>query len=186
MLERRNRILDAAIAVTGDGGARALTHRAVDARAGLPMGSTSNLFRSRSDLLVGMVERFVEREQIAWREVLDPVRPLSPETLARALADLMVRQATTDRAVTLTRHAILIEAATTSAVRAALRRGGSDVMNRAVALLRDAGSPAPEADAATLAHWITGTILHELADPAPTFHPHAPLAALVRRLIPEE
>ena len=38
-------------------GARGLTHRAVDEAAGLPQGSTSNVYRSRAALLDGALER---------------------------------------------------------------------------------------------------------------------------------
>ena len=185
MIDRRTTILDAAVSVVGAGGARALTHRAVDAAAGLPAGSASNLFRTREALLVGLVERCVERERAAWVEAVDAAGPASPRALAAALADLAVRQVTTDRDVTLTRCAILVEAATTPAVRDALTAGGQDVMARAVALVASAGSPTPEADAAALAHWVFGAGHHELANPSGSFAPQAPLTALVQRLIKE-
>lgn len=186
MRDRRTTVLDAAVTVVGAGGVRSLTHRAVDAAAGLPVGSASNLFRTRDALLVGLVGRCVERERVAWVEAMDAAGPASPRALAAALADLAVRQVTTDRDVTLTRCAILVEAATTPAVRDALAAGGSDVMARAVALVAAAGSRTPEADAAVLAHWVFGAVLHELANPSGSFAPHAPLTALVQRLIPQE
>ncbi|TAK95771.1 MAG: TetR family transcriptional regulator [Aquabacterium sp.] len=49
--DRKTRIADAAIALLGHAGAKGLTHRAVDAEAGLPVGSTSFYFRTRHDLL---------------------------------------------------------------------------------------------------------------------------------------
>ena len=42
MADRRTAILDAALELVGTLGMRGLTHRAVDAAAGLPPGSTSN------------------------------------------------------------------------------------------------------------------------------------------------
>lgn len=48
---RRIEIADAALAVLAAEGSRGLTHRAVDEAAGLPSGSTSNHFRTRSALL---------------------------------------------------------------------------------------------------------------------------------------
>ncbi|MFC7482775.1 TetR/AcrR family transcriptional regulator [Luedemannella flava] len=59
MVNRRDDLLDAAITVLGEGGMRALTHRAVDAAAGLPAGSTSNYFRTRDALLGAVIDRFV-------------------------------------------------------------------------------------------------------------------------------
>lgn len=60
-VERRARLADAAIGVLAEEGARGLTHRAVDRRAAEPAGTTSNYFRSRGDLLAGVVARIGER-----------------------------------------------------------------------------------------------------------------------------
>lgn len=49
--DRKTLIADAAIALLGSAGAKGLTHRAVDAEAGLPLGSTSFYCRTRHDLL---------------------------------------------------------------------------------------------------------------------------------------
>ncbi|MFN3888667.1 MAG: TetR/AcrR family transcriptional regulator [Aquabacterium sp.] len=57
--DRKTRIADAAIAILGTQGARALTHRAVDAQAGLPAGSTSFYCRTRLDLLKLTLTRHV-------------------------------------------------------------------------------------------------------------------------------
>lgn len=48
---RMRQILDAAVRVTAQHGLRGLTHRAVDAEAGLPQGSTSAYLRTRLALL---------------------------------------------------------------------------------------------------------------------------------------
>ncbi|MHA3704692.1 TetR/AcrR family transcriptional regulator [Jatrophihabitans sp. YIM 134969] len=58
---RRTALTDAGIAVLARDGARGLTHRAVDAEAGVPVGTTGNYFRSRADLLEALVARIFER-----------------------------------------------------------------------------------------------------------------------------
>lgn len=55
-------ITDAALALLTERGMRGLTHRAVDERAGLPQGSTSNYARTRQSLLEATVRRLAERE----------------------------------------------------------------------------------------------------------------------------
>lgn len=55
--DRKTLIADTAIALLGELGARGLTHRAVDARAGLAMGSTSFYCRSRIELLSLALQR---------------------------------------------------------------------------------------------------------------------------------
>lgn len=49
--DRKTVIADAAIALLASAGAKGLTHRAVDAQAGLPAGSTSFYCRTRMELL---------------------------------------------------------------------------------------------------------------------------------------
>lgn len=48
---RRTALLDAAIEVLAADGARGLTFRTVDARAGVPVGTTTNYFANRDDLM---------------------------------------------------------------------------------------------------------------------------------------
>ncbi|MEK8086202.1 hypothetical protein WNB94_07300 [Aquabacterium sp. A3] len=57
--DRKTLIADAAMAILGTQGARALTHRAVDAQAGLPAGSTSFYCRTRLELLKLTLARHV-------------------------------------------------------------------------------------------------------------------------------
>ncbi|MEU9864854.1 TetR family transcriptional regulator [Streptomyces sp. NPDC047971] len=59
--ERRATLLDAAIDVLADEGARGLTFRAVDARAGVPTGTSSNYFTDRDQLLSQVGDRIFVR-----------------------------------------------------------------------------------------------------------------------------
>lgn len=59
----RERALEAAVDLIGAEGVRALSHARVDARAGLPPGSTSNWFRTRRALLGGIVDWVATRER---------------------------------------------------------------------------------------------------------------------------
>ncbi|MDN6123408.1 MAG: TetR family transcriptional regulator [Brevibacterium sp.] len=60
MISRRDVVTDSAIAVVAEQGVRGLTHRAVDALAELPVGSTSNVYRTRDALVTGIMERIGE------------------------------------------------------------------------------------------------------------------------------
>lgn len=51
---------DAALLVLGESGSRGLTHRAVDAAAGVPIGTTSNYFNTRLALLEAALVLHVE------------------------------------------------------------------------------------------------------------------------------
>ncbi|MFD1323691.1 TetR/AcrR family transcriptional regulator [Micromonospora sonneratiae] len=59
--ERRNLLADAGLRVLAASGPRGLTHRAVDAEAGVPTGTASNYFRSRDALLGALGKRIIER-----------------------------------------------------------------------------------------------------------------------------
>ncbi len=56
---RRREILDAAVTVLATEGWRGLTHRAIDRTAGIPEGSSSAYYRSRSALQAAMAEYVV-------------------------------------------------------------------------------------------------------------------------------
>jgi DNA-binding transcriptional regulator YbjK len=58
---RRAALLDAAIEVLAREGARGLTFRAVDAEAKVPVGTASNYFSSRDELLTQVGHRYYER-----------------------------------------------------------------------------------------------------------------------------
>jgi DNA-binding transcriptional regulator YbjK len=57
---RRRLLCDAAIEVLAQDGAKGLTHRKVEQRAGLPDGTTSSYFRTRSALLQATAQRVAE------------------------------------------------------------------------------------------------------------------------------
>ena len=79
MTGRRAEILDGALAVLAAQGMRGLTHRAVDAAAALPAGSTSYYFRSRGALVAGCVRRLLERDleqDVPEAEAAVPPAPL--------------------------------------------------------------------------------------------------------------
>ena len=63
MATTKDRALRAAVEEVGDNGIRALTHARVDARAGLPKGSTSNWFRTRAALVAGVVAHLADEER---------------------------------------------------------------------------------------------------------------------------
>lgn len=64
--ERRTQILDAAVDILADIGVGGVTHRQVDARAGLPPGTTSNYFRTRVALLEAVTSHVAD---LHWQRV---------------------------------------------------------------------------------------------------------------------
>jgi AcrR family transcriptional regulator len=183
MATRREHLLDAAITVLGERGIHALTHRAVDAQAGLPAGSASNHFRTRDALLDAVMDRFVVREQALWQELAMRMYPTTPHELAAVLVVAAKTATGPQRTLTLARYAILVEAGIRASMRAHLLAGGARVNAWFMTWLRVAGSTDPERDAPIIMNHYTGVVLHELAIPDPAFDPTDQITALVTTVI---
>lgn len=85
---RRRQALDTAVVLLGTGGERAMAFHSVDDAAGIPRGSTSNHFRTRELLLVGVcAEVLARRARIfidsAWPNGLG--NPLTAGELVKSL-----------------------------------------------------------------------------------------------------
>jgi AcrR family transcriptional regulator len=182
MADRRTFLLDTALEIVGTQGMRALTHRAVDAAAAVPPGSTSNHFRTREALVLGIVERFVARERAMATEPHDRV-DASPAGVADALGRFVDRALGADRAVTLARYAILVETAQNpELLREGMATGADQVDTWALDLVRRAGSPDPRRDLGVLANYVTGLVLHELALPTPDLDAQGRIHDVIRTL----
>ncbi|TDO54429.1 hypothetical protein EV643_101218 [Kribbella sp. VKM Ac-2527] len=80
--DRRAAIADAAIHLVATRGLRGLTHRAVDAKAGLPPGSTSYYLRTRNALLTACVDRMLARDLAAQPGPAEASTSTGPGTAA--------------------------------------------------------------------------------------------------------
>ena len=69
--ERRRDLCDAAIQLLADDGAKGLSHLKVDRKAGVPDGTTSFYFRTRSALLRAVAERLAELDLASLQSVAD-------------------------------------------------------------------------------------------------------------------
>lgn len=162
---RRRQLADAGLAVLAQEGSRGLTHRAVDAVAGVPTGTTSNYFRSRHSLIEGLVERIGERlaptdEDLRRRESEQP----GPALFADYVRDI-VRRLTTDHDVTLALFELRLEAARrpeVAAVLGAWQRAGFDAD---VAFNTGAGLPGGRREIALFHYAIDGLLLDRLTTP---------------------
>ncbi|MET8545510.1 TetR family transcriptional regulator C-terminal domain-containing protein [Kitasatospora sp. NPDC004799] len=108
--DRRTALADAAIGVLADLGVRGLTHRAVDAAAGLPLGTTSAYLRTRQALLTALVRRLVELDQGELHAMGERVPVRTAEELADGIGELMNRRLSGDgRRRSLARYACAVE-----------------------------------------------------------------------------
>lgn len=161
--ERHRLVADAALEVLASHGSRGLTHRAVDAAAGLPAGSTSYYYRSRAALLGACVRCLVDRDHAE----LDALRPLitatDPATLADALADLLDRWLTTDRRRHLARYELTMESVRRPELATELHRTGHGLRQRVASILSEFGAIDPTRQARLLVACIDGVLFDNIA-----------------------
>ncbi|MDF0532476.1 TetR family transcriptional regulator [Tsukamurella sp. 8F] len=121
-MSRRDEVADAAIEVLGRRGLRGLTHRAVDAAAGVPDGTTSNHFRSRATLIRGALDRMVQADLGFW-EVLAAAGalPSTPDEVALATAEYVRECVGPGRVRSVARLNLFAEAAVDGELAAPLR-----------------------------------------------------------------
>lgn len=179
---RDERLLDAAIVVLGTGGMRRLTHRAVDAAADLPLGSTSNRFRTRDRLLVGVLRRILDRETQAWTTLSAGAPIASTGALAEALGQLVARQVGPDRVLAQARRAIFVEAANHPVLQSEIVRGRAELLGWMGPMLAGLGDRCPARTVEHLLALMEGLIGNRLATAAGHADPVAPIDALLRGL----
>ena len=169
MTPTKAKVLDAAIELVGTEGLRALTHARVDARAGVPRGTTSNYFRSRRALLSGVSDRFVERE---LEDAGSALRPASAEEFVDALCGLLGELTGPQRVQTAARLALFVEGGHDDDVRDAVLRGRAAAEQAALVALARLGARDPVAATAAVVTCFQGLLLRRIArlddsDPRP-------------------
>ncbi|ASU80971.1 TetR family transcriptional regulator [Actinopolyspora erythraea] len=114
---RRERIARAAIGVVAERGIEKVTHRAVAAAAGVPLGSTTYHFATLDDLLA-MALRQAAQDNVAelreWAEGMD-----SGVDLPAVLTDLVLRYLGPERERTVVEHELYVAALHRPALRSA-------------------------------------------------------------------
>ncbi|MEV4194980.1 TetR/AcrR family transcriptional regulator [Streptomyces toxytricini] len=162
--DRRSRLREAAAAVLAEAGGRGLTHRAVDAAAGVPVGTAKNYFPSRDALLRAVAEHCVEQ----YRAVAAALSGAGPGPSDRAgLATLLAALLRDASGPGRTRMLAYLELQTEAARRPWLAAildpiGAADFAAHG-RLLRAAGLPSGPAHARALTLALHGALWHLLS-----------------------
>ncbi|MGW6874035.1 TetR/AcrR family transcriptional regulator [Streptomyces xanthophaeus] len=181
--DRRTLIADTAIATVAAAGLRGLTHRAVDTAAGLPVGSTSYYFRTRTSLIQACYGRLAELD-LADVDQDAPTAPGAFSTAtgrseaAAALASVLHRWLTTSRARQLARFELSLEAARNPDLRTGLHQAGLGARARAAGILAALGADRPEESAELMVAWTEGLLYDHLAGALSATRPTPTLPAL--------
>jgi DNA-binding transcriptional regulator YbjK len=184
---RREQILEATLRVIGRGGRQAVTHRAVAAEAGVPLGSTTYYFDSRDDLLQQALEHVAASEVERYTVLGQELRAVkSPKELADRLIDELVARAK-DRIAYIAEYELWLEAGRRPELREAATNW-CDAEQRSVAGAMEAlGSADPAIDASLVVAAIDGLgerVLAREDDPAKASNEFRPeLRRLIERLV---
>lgn len=178
--DRRAELADAALRVLAREGGRGLTHRAVDAEASVPQGTTSNYFRNRTALVAAVADRITVR-LTPDQSTLDRLGAMSPtrELFTLYVRDI-VRRLTVESDVTLALFELRLEAARRPEVAEVigpwLRSGFADD----VAFNTKAALPGGAEEIALFHYALDGLLLDRLTV---SIDPDTPTDDVVQRLV---
>ncbi|MCT2545580.1 TetR/AcrR family transcriptional regulator [Streptomyces atratus] len=162
---RRAALLDAAIEVLAAEGSRGLTLRAVDAKAQVPVGTCSNYFANRAELLRQIMERTGERLTPDPAEVAEALAaPSSPELVAQFLRDVY-RRMDADRSSYLAMMELRLEGVRRPELGAELNRIFRVALEENIRFHLDAGLPGDRVDVTLLYLAVHGMIVDDLTVP---------------------
>jgi DNA-binding transcriptional regulator YbjK len=167
--DRRAAIAQAALEVLEAAGGRGLTHRAVDRRAGLSEGSTSNYFPTREALLTATLRRLVELERptVEALEDLAPGGPYEPRRAAELVAAQLRRWLVSERfGLAVARYELILEARRRPAFQVALNEVRREYRLLAERLLPAAGCRDPRRHAPHLLALLDGLMVNQVFEPA--------------------
>jgi DNA-binding transcriptional regulator YbjK len=164
--ERREALLRAAIELLAEGGARALTHRAVAARAGLPAASTTYYFDTIQQLTDEALALHVA-DRVADMAELVPAASV-PGSSPLEVGDQVV-EALVDRVgdVLVAQFEIYLEAARNPQIRPTVAEALETFEHFTAVTLKALGVRDPEAAAPVFVAMIDGFALHRVARPRP-------------------
>jgi len=182
---RRSALADAGISVLAREGSRGLTHRAIDAEAGVPVGTTSNYFRTRETLIAGLFERIGARLAPAPADLeARAAEPPSRELFAAYVRDI-VRRLTAQPEVTLALYELRLEAARRPELAAALGEWQRAGLEADIAFNAEAGLPGGRREIVLLHYAIEGLVFDLLTSPIdPGTSIDEVVDAFVTRLLP--
>jgi AcrR family transcriptional regulator len=180
---RREALLDATLALVGELGADAVTHRRVAGRAGLPLASTTYWFDSKEQLLTEALAHAAARDidrlhQAAEAELAraglvagprsdhdpDAPRSLTPGAIIRVLgAGPGGVHPGADRGALMATYALMLEAARRPALQQLSQRWTDAYLETIGELLQHAGSRRPVDDARLLVAACDGLVIDDLA-----------------------
>jgi AcrR family transcriptional regulator len=157
---RRTALLDAAISVLAEEGSRALTHRAIDRRLDLPLGSTANYFATRDALLLAIGHRLLELDLAT---VAIPEGPIDKADAADLIVEQLVHWLTPEiRRRQLAHLELVLQSSRDAGLRAAVGRARGDFIDATAQALAATGCISPAEHALGLVALYDGLYIDQL------------------------
>lgn len=167
-MDRRQRIANAGIALIARGGTHRLTHRAVDAEAVLPNGSTSYYARSRRDLIRLVMEQLSAESQADLTDIEVPEKLTVQQ--ATELVGRLTKRLILNGDAQAARFALMFEVRDDDELRRELTVDApvrSSFDEKAVKLLRALGATDPEGTASEFVALVDAVLMYRAVEAAP-------------------
>ncbi|MFF5423087.1 MULTISPECIES: TetR/AcrR family transcriptional regulator [unclassified Streptomyces] len=179
--ERRTALLDAAIEVLADEGARGLTFRAVDARAGVPTGTSSNYFTDRDQMLSQVADRIFVRLTPEPGAIDTALLPAPSRELVVDLMRWLARRMAAERSCYLGLFELRLEAARRPELRTRFTEVLRSDLDLNIRLHLDSGMPG-DADTVRLLYFaLTGLLFDHFT--VPGLHGERDLDELIETVV---
>lgn len=160
---RRRELLEATLRVIGRGGLAGVDHRAVAAEAGVPLGSTTYYFKSKSDMVGQAFAHVAEQEALRLAEQRRSLEDAESADVPERLTDIVMDAVSIDRILLLAQYELYLESARRDDLRAAAERWDSAYAELFELALSKAGSPDPDGRGRLLCAALDGLVLQHMA-----------------------
>ncbi|NKE63221.1 TetR/AcrR family transcriptional regulator [Lentzea sp. PSKA42] len=162
---RRTALLDAAIDVLAEEGARGLTYRAIDAKAGVPAGTASNYFANRDDLMSEVATRVHQRLMPSEESIAESLALPRDRSLSVKFMHDIIKRADADKACYLAMMELRLEATRRPDLRTALTKTVADSLDFNVAFNEESKLPGDRMTVLLMYFGMTGLIYERLTLP---------------------
>lgn len=178
---RRDALLRAAVALIAEGGVRSVTHRAVAARAEVPLAATTYYFESIQQLTEEALRRHVSERMSELTKLAEAAANGSrtAEQIARRFVKALLAR---DRDSAIAQFEVFLEAARNPALRPSVTEALDGFERLARVILAALGARRPNQAAGAFVALINGFLLNGLARPRPAQADAADLLEAMRAL----
>ncbi|PID98566.1 MAG: TetR family transcriptional regulator [Actinomycetales bacterium] len=161
---RRSNLAHAALKILGNEGPRALTHRAVDRKAELPLGTCANYFPNKTELLLAMAQQIFELLAPEPKR-LEQLAGLATDEATAAYVKYVTERLLEHRYLAAALIELRLEAARSDEVRAILAPVLQQGFEADVAFHRERGLPGGSDEVLLLHHLVNGAVLDAITIP---------------------